>query len=113
MGFAEFNDVLSAAMLLDEEYTEREAKLAYALSMMTVPDEMETDRHTRMEAVEFYEAVCGAAAAAAPCSVSGSQLGRVARDGRGGGGSFTHKLTVVLDSVCGVIKLHTSTDGQS
>ena len=57
MSPAEFVECLTTAMLLDEEYTDREAKLAFALSMMTVQDEMETDRHTRMEFVEFIEAV--------------------------------------------------------
>jgi len=57
MSVEEWFDLLEKAGLLDDKVTDREAKVAYAMSMMMVPDEMETDSHTRMSLVEFYEAL--------------------------------------------------------
>ena len=44
----------------DSEFLERDILLTYNLSMMTVVDEINTDRTQHMQYPEFMEAICRA-----------------------------------------------------
>lgn len=62
MAIDEWMDLCVAANFFTTESgrTEREGRLAYVASMITVANEVKTDRHKRMTFEEFLEAVCDA-----------------------------------------------------
>ncbi len=53
----EINDICKMANLYDENFVERDAFIAFNLSMMTQVDELNNDRIFQMQFVEFLEAV--------------------------------------------------------
>eukprot|EP00831_Metopus_contortus_P064253 TRINITY_DN57527_c0_g1_i1.p2 TRINITY_DN57527_c0_g1~~TRINITY_DN57527_c0_g1_i1.p2 ORF type:complete len:139 (-),score=28.34 TRINITY_DN57527_c0_g1_i1:190-606(-) len=57
MAYDEFLGLMSTTGLVTEEFAEREVITAFAMSMMTQVDEINKDRHMKMERVEFYEAI--------------------------------------------------------
>lgn len=59
MSVEEFVDLCKAAHVCTPEtgVVEREPRIAFVAAMMTVPNEVKTDRHKRMTFVEFLEAV--------------------------------------------------------
>ena len=61
MSIEEWIDLCEHAQLMNADWTEREAKLAFIEAMMTQADEMKTRKHKEMSFVEFLEAVSWAA----------------------------------------------------
>ncbi len=61
MAFDEFLGLLTDAELVSDVFTEREAILAFAQSMMTQVDELDNDRHMKMQLVEFFEGLARSA----------------------------------------------------
>ncbi len=61
MAFDEYLTLFGDAALITDGFPERDAIIAYAQSMMTQIDEIDTDRHMKMQFVEFLEAVARAA----------------------------------------------------
>lgn len=61
MALEEFLNVLNAAHLINDEFPERDAIVSYGLSMMTQIDELDNDRHMKMQKIEFFEALARAA----------------------------------------------------
>lgn len=57
MSIEEWIDLCEHAQLMNADWTEREAKLAFIEAMMTQADEMKTRKHKEMSFVEFLEAV--------------------------------------------------------
>jgi hypothetical protein len=61
MAFDEFIGLMGSSGLINDEFTEREAILAFAEAMMTQVDELDNDRHMKMQLVEYFEALGRAA----------------------------------------------------
>lgn len=61
MSYDEFLNIFAKAGLITENFPERDALTAFVMSMMTQLDELDFDRHIKMQRVEFYEAVARAA----------------------------------------------------
>ena len=61
MCYGEFLNILNAGNFITDEFTERDAISCFAQSMMIQVDEFDSDRHMRMQKVEFYEAIARAA----------------------------------------------------
>ena len=61
MSFDEFIGIMAMSGLINDDFTEREAILSYAQAMMTQIDELDNDRHMKMQMVEFFEALARAA----------------------------------------------------
>ena len=61
MAYDDFLSLLGEARLINDIFTERDAILAYAQSMMTQVDELDSDRHMKMQPIEFYETIARAA----------------------------------------------------
>ncbi len=61
MAFDEFLTLMTAAQFINDEFTEREAILAFAQSMMTQVDELDNDRHMKMQLTEYFEALARSA----------------------------------------------------
>ena len=57
----EFMKMCVDAGFINEQFTERDATIAFALSMMTQIDELDNDKHMRMNLLEFMEALARAA----------------------------------------------------
>ena len=61
MAFDEYLSLFAEAGLINDFFPERDAIVTYAQSMMTQLDEIDSDRHMKMQLVEFLEAVARAA----------------------------------------------------
>lgn len=57
MCLEEINDICKIANLYNENFVERDAYLAFNLSMMTQIDELNNDRAFQMQFIEFLECV--------------------------------------------------------
>lgn len=57
MCYDEFLSLLNACALITDEFPERDAITAFSQSMMTQVDEFDSDRHMKMQKVEFFEAM--------------------------------------------------------
>jgi hypothetical protein len=60
MAYDEFIALFSESALITEVFPERDAIGSFAQSMMTQADELESDRHMKMQFVEFLEALARA-----------------------------------------------------
>ena len=58
MSFQEFIDLVTATRVVDESFGAREIGVIYNIAMITQVDEINKDRHTRMQFAEFVEALC-------------------------------------------------------
>ncbi len=56
MSLEEFNNMAVDADLFDDYFGQRELSIQFNLAMMTNVTELETDRHTKMSMVEFFDA---------------------------------------------------------
>ena len=61
MAFDEYVSIFSDSGLINDIFTERDTILSFAQSMMTQVDELESDRHMKMQMLEFLEALARAA----------------------------------------------------
>lgn len=66
LSFESWVDLWNTVRLDPEEYPPVSVQRCYHFAMMTVSDEMETDRHEQMSRVEFYEALARVAALYTP-----------------------------------------------
>jgi len=57
MCYDEFLTLLNSCVLITDEFPERDAITAFSQSMMTQVDEFDSDRHMKMQKVEFFEAI--------------------------------------------------------
>lgn len=57
MSMQEFIDMVTATKVVDDTFGAREIGVIYNVSMMTQVDEINKERHTRMQFVEFVEAL--------------------------------------------------------
>ena len=53
----EFLNMINMTGVIDENFCERDVKISFCLSMITIVDECENDKHTRMFRNEFIEAI--------------------------------------------------------
>jgi NLR family CARD domain-containing protein 3 len=58
LSIQEFIDLITATKVVDEAFGAREIGVIYNIAMITQVDEINKDRHTRMQFAEFVEAVC-------------------------------------------------------
>lgn len=63
MSYDEFLGIFSKANLITDVFPERDVISCFAMSMMSQLDELESDRHMKMQRVEFYEAIARASEA--------------------------------------------------
>jgi hypothetical protein len=76
MSLAEFQDICTAAGLINERFTTREIDIAFNLAMMTHVNELDSDHHFQMTFVEFLEALARVAEMSAhPEPVTGKSSG--------------------------------------
>jgi len=61
MSFEEYLEIFGVSGLINEIFTEREAITSFAQAMMTQIDELDNDRHMKMQMLEFLEAISRAA----------------------------------------------------
>ena len=57
----EFIALLTEANLISDVFTEREASISFNSAMQTQVEEIEKERHLKMEFIEFIEAIARAA----------------------------------------------------
>ena len=58
MSLAEFVDLVTSTAVIDDNFGVREINVIFRLSMATQVDEIRSERHTRMQFLEFVEAIC-------------------------------------------------------
>lgn len=58
MSMQEFIDMVTATKVVDDAFGAREIGVIYNVSMMTQVDEINKERHVRMQFIEFVEALC-------------------------------------------------------
>jgi hypothetical protein len=58
MSMQEFIDMVTQSKVVDDSFGAREIGVVFNVSMMTQMDEINKERHTRMNFVEFVEALC-------------------------------------------------------
>ena len=58
LSIQEFIDLITATKVVDESFGAREIGVIYNIAMITQVDEINKDRHTRMQFAEFVEALC-------------------------------------------------------
>lgn len=63
MCYDEFLGIFTAMEVITDSFPERDVISAFAQSMMTQVEEVDSDRHMKMQKVEFYEAIARAAEA--------------------------------------------------
>ena len=61
MAFSEFINLMNASGLITDEFPERDAITSFSLSMMTQVDEFDSNKHMKMQKVEFFETIARAA----------------------------------------------------
>jgi hypothetical protein len=58
MSLAEFVDLVTSTQVIDDNFGVREINVIFRLSMAVQVDEIRYERHTRMQFLEFLEAIC-------------------------------------------------------
>ena len=58
MSLAEFVDLVTSTSVVDDNFGVREINVIFRLSMAVQVDEIRFERHTRMQFLEFVEAIC-------------------------------------------------------
>ena len=58
MSLAEFVDLVTSTSVIDDNFGVREINVIFRLSMAVQVDEIRYERHTRMQFLEFVEAIC-------------------------------------------------------
>ena len=58
MSLAEFVDLVTSTSVIDDNFGVREINVIFRLSMAVQVDEIRYERHTRMQFLEFIEAIC-------------------------------------------------------
>lgn len=100
----EINDICKIGNLYDENFVERDAFIAFNLSMMTQVDELNNDRIFQMQFVEFLEAVARIAEKYSPQPITTHHSDGMPYDQR-----FALPLHLKLEAIC-IIFLKTLVD---